>query len=76
MRRSFATHLYIPRRIASFEGVKVGIDMKMVEKIKSVVRYDDSGEVEVKKVVHFGCLKNVMTIVFGESYDFNEVNGY
>lgn len=75
LRRISATHLFSPRRIASFEGVRVGIGMKMVKKIKSVVMSEAGGEVEVKKVVHFGSLNNVMTTVFGESYDFNEVNG-
>lgn len=75
LRRISSTHLFSPRRIASFESVRVGIGMKMVKKIKSVVMSDAGGEVEVKKIVHFGSLNNVMTTVFGESYDFDEVNG-
>ncbi|CAH8252223.1 unnamed protein product [Arabidopsis lyrata] len=75
LRRISSTHLFSPRRIASFESVRVGIGMKMVKKIKSVVMSDAGGEVEVKKIVHFGSLNNVMTTVFGESYDFDEVKG-
>ncbi|CAH8357592.1 unnamed protein product [Eruca vesicaria subsp. sativa] len=79
LRRIASTHLFSPRRIASFEGVRVGIGMNMVKKIKSLVTSSSSsagGEVEVKKVIHFGSLNNVMTTVFGESYDFDdEVNG-
>ncbi|CAN8293718.1 unnamed protein product [Cochlearia groenlandica] len=73
LRRISSTHLFSPRRISSFEGVRVEIGVKMVKKIKSLVVSD--GEVEVKKVVHFGSLNNVMMTVFGESYDFDEVNG-
>ncbi|KAF2556310.1 hypothetical protein F2Q68_00013325 [Brassica cretica] len=72
LRRISSTHLFSPRRIASFEGVRVGIGMMIVKKIKNVA---GGGEVEVKKVIHFGSLNNVMTTVFGESYDFDEVNG-
>ncbi|CAH8382456.1 unnamed protein product [Eruca vesicaria subsp. sativa] len=77
LRRIASTHLFSPRRIASFEGVRVGIGMKMVKKIKSLAMSSSAGggEVEVKKVIHFGSLNNVMTTVFGESYDFDEVNG-
>uniref|UniRef100_M4EDN2 Cytochrome P450 78A5 n=1 Tax=Brassica campestris TaxID=3711 RepID=M4EDN2_BRACM len=75
LRRIASTHLFSPRRIAGFEGVRVGIGMKMVKKIKSVAMSSAGGEVEVKKVIHFGSLNNVMTTVFGESYDFDEVNG-
>ncbi|CAN8312162.1 unnamed protein product [Cochlearia groenlandica] len=75
LRRISSTHLFSPRRISSFEGVRVGIGMKMVKKIKSEAYACGGGEVEVKKVVHFGSLNNVMMTVFGESYDFDEVNG-
>lgn len=76
LRRISSTHLFSPRRIANSEGVRVGIGMKMVKKIKSLVMSEaGGGEVEVKKVVHFGSLNSVMTTVFGESYDFDEVNG-
>ncbi|CAN8305298.1 unnamed protein product [Cochlearia groenlandica] len=78
IRRISATHLFNPKRIAGFEGVRVSNGLKMVEKIKSIVTSGSSGdghEVEVKKVVHLGSLNNLMTTVFGESYDFDDVNG-
>ena len=34
-----------------------------------------NGEVEVRKVLHFGSLNNVMMSVFGKSYEFGSGSG-
>ena len=36
---------------------------------------EKNGVVEIKKVLHFGSLNNVMMIVFGRSYDFKGLDG-
>ncbi|KAF9592252.1 hypothetical protein IFM89_012828 [Coptis chinensis] len=68
LRRISATHLFSPRRIASFSSFRSEIGEKMIGEIKSIMRV--SGEVEVKRVLHFGSLNNVMISVFGKRYDF------
>ena len=70
LRRISATHLFSPRRIAGFEGFRRGICLKMVDEMRGLMA--ENGEVEVKKVLHFGSLNNVMMTVFGRSYDFKE----
>ncbi|XP_010527976.1 PREDICTED: cytochrome P450 78A5 [Tarenaya hassleriana] len=75
LRRISATHLFSPRRISSFGVVRREIGMEMVNKIKNFVSETVTGEVEVKKVIHFGSLNNVMMTVFGKSYDFDDKDG-
>ena len=70
LRRISATHLFSPKRIAGFEGFRVEVGLKMVEEIKSLMF--ENGGVEVKKVLHFGSLNNVMMTVFGKCYEFKE----
>ncbi|OAY47477.1 cytochrome P450 78A5 [Manihot esculenta] len=70
LRRISATHLFSPKRIASFGHFRSEIGLKMVDEIRGLVERD--GEVEVRKVLHFGSLNNVMKSVFGRSYEFND----
>ncbi|KAF6171408.1 hypothetical protein GIB67_009549 [Kingdonia uniflora] len=69
LRRISATHLFSPRRIAAFSPFRSEIGEKMVNEIR--VLMESVGEVEVKKVLHFASLNNVMMSVFGRCYDFN-----
>ncbi|KAL3513012.1 hypothetical protein ACH5RR_025729 [Cinchona calisaya] len=69
LRRISATHLFSPRRISCFGEFRREIGVKMVQEIKGLM--EKNGEVEVKKVLHFGSLNNVMMSVFGKCYDFN-----
>ncbi|KAI6683278.1 hypothetical protein NL676_029191 [Syzygium grande] len=73
LRRISATHLFSPRRIATFGKFRAQIGLQMVEEIKGLM--EERGEVGVKKVLHFGSLNNVMMSVFGKSYDFGARNG-
>ncbi|KAJ7943327.1 Cytochrome P450 [Quillaja saponaria] len=70
LRRISATHLFSPKRIAGFEGFRREIGLKMVKEIKALM--DVNGQVELKKVLHFGSLNNVMMTVFGRCYEFKE----
>ncbi|KAI5330272.1 hypothetical protein L3X38_029670 [Prunus dulcis] len=70
LRRISATHLFSPKRIASFGLFRENIGHKMVEEMKALM--ERAGEVEVRKVLHFGSLNNVMMSVFGRSYEFGE----
>ncbi|XP_043722511.1 cytochrome P450 78A5-like [Telopea speciosissima] len=73
LRRISATHLFSPKRISGFSAFRSQIGLKMVEEIKASMVL--KGEVEVKKLLHFGSLNNVMMSVFGMSYDFKEEGG-
>ncbi|KAI4326577.1 hypothetical protein MLD38_031877 [Melastoma candidum] len=68
LRRISATHLFSPRRIAAFGNVRSEIGLLMVNKINHMMQND--GSVEIKKILHFGSLNNVMATVFGKRYDF------
>lgn len=68
LRRISATHLFSPMRISGFESFRRETGMKMVEEIRALMV--ENGEVEVKKVLHFGSLNNVMMTVFGRCYQF------
>nr|QNS29967.1 cytochrome P450 [Nothapodytes nimmoniana] len=70
LRRISANHLFSPKRIASFGGFRSEVGLKMVKEVMAVMEKD--GEVQVKKVLHFGSLNNVMMSVFGRSYNFYE----
>ncbi|XP_065879400.1 cytochrome P450 78A5 [Euphorbia lathyris] len=72
LRRISATYLFSPKRIASFGEFRKQIGHEMVAEIKSLVERD--GQVEVRKVLHFGSLNNVMKSVFGKSYKFSDEN--
>ncbi|KAK4427690.1 cytochrome [Sesamum alatum] len=73
LRRISATHLFSPKRIASFGDFRRGIGVKMVEEI--MLKMEKNCEVEVKNVFHYGSLNNVMMSVFGKCYDFSGGNG-
>lgn len=68
LRRISATHLFSPRRIACFGGFREEIGRKMMDEVNSEM--SKNGQVEIKNVLHFGSLNNVMMSVFGKSYDF------
>eukprot|EP00262_Sarcandra_glabra_P018538 TRINITY_DN6690_c0_g1_i1.p1 TRINITY_DN6690_c0_g1~~TRINITY_DN6690_c0_g1_i1.p1 ORF type:complete len:441 (+),score=83.02 TRINITY_DN6690_c0_g1_i1:35-1324(+) len=68
LRRISATHLFSPKRIVGFGGFRRMIGLKMVEEIGGMMR--EKGEVEVKRVLHYGSLNNVMMSVFGKKFDF------
>ncbi|XP_033515510.1 cytochrome P450 78A5-like [Nicotiana tomentosiformis] len=73
LRRISATHLFSPKRITCFGEFRRDIGTKMVTKIASLMEIN--GHVEVKRVLHFGSLNNVMRTVFGKCYDFNGQDG-
>ncbi|GJX25883.1 cytochrome P450 78A5-like protein [Tanacetum coccineum] len=68
LRRISATHLFSPRRVSAFGVFRQNIGLKMVGEICSSM--ENKGCVEVKKMLHFASLNNVMMSVFGKSYDF------
>ncbi|XP_076902583.1 cytochrome P450 78A5-like [Bidens hawaiensis] len=67
LRRISATHLFSPKRVSGFGGFRQNIGLKMVEQVSSSM--EENGHVEVKKILHFASLNNVMMTVFGKSYD-------
>jgi len=73
LRRISALHLFSAKRIVGFEGFRGDVGLRMVEELKRVM--SEKGEVEVKKVLHFGALNNVMMTVFGKCYGFYEGEG-
>lgn len=70
LRRISATHLFSPKRVAHFGEFRRDIGVKMVGEIKGLMV--ENGDVEVKRVLHFGSLNNVMMTVFGKKYEFGE----
>ena len=74
LRRISATHLFSPKRIACFGEFRRRIGLKMVDEIRVLMEMKN-GEVEVRKVLHFGSLNNVMMSVFGKSYEFGSGSG-
>ncbi|XP_050257816.1 cytochrome P450 78A5 [Quercus robur] len=70
LRRISATYLFSPKRIAHFGEFRRRIGLNMVDEIKVLMK--GNGEVEVRKVLHFGSLNNVMMSVFGRSYEFGD----
>ncbi|XP_058772551.1 cytochrome P450 78A5-like [Vicia villosa] len=73
LRRISSTHLFCPRRINGFEGFRSEVGLKMVKRIEFLM--GEMGSVEVKKVLHFGSLNNVMMTVFGKCYEFFDGDG-
>ncbi|XP_031271139.1 cytochrome P450 78A5 [Pistacia vera] len=72
LRRISSTHLFSPKRISSFGKFRERIGLKMVDEIKSITKRNHQGIVEVRKVLHFGSLNNVMMSVFGKSYEVGD----
>ncbi|XP_010923556.1 cytochrome P450 78A5 [Elaeis guineensis] len=73
LRRISATHLFSPRRIAAFGEHRWAIGEQMVGDIRALMGTD--GAVELKRVLHFGSLNNVMMSVFGKRFDFAKGEG-
>ncbi|KAJ1400918.1 Cytochrome P450 [Sesbania bispinosa] len=73
LRRISSTHLFCPKRITNFGGFRSEVGLKMVERVKLLMA--ETGRVEVKKMLHFGSLNNVMMTVFGKSYEFFNGDG-
>lgn len=70
LRRIAATHLFSPKRMAGSEVFRREVGLKMAEEIRSLMV--EKGEVQMKNVLHFGSLNNVMMTVFGRCYEFGE----
>ncbi|KAM1085537.1 hypothetical protein ACFX2B_011169 [Malus domestica] len=70
LRRIAATHLFSPKRIAGSEAFRREVGLKMVEELRRMML--KNGQVQVKKVLHFGSLNNVMMTVFGRCYEFDK----
>lgn len=68
LRRISSTHLFCPKMLSGFGGFRSEVGLKMVKEFKSMM--GEKGCVEVKRVLHFGSLNNVMKTVFGKCYDF------
>ncbi|KAL7170284.1 hypothetical protein ACSBR2_035202 [Camellia fascicularis] len=73
LRRISSTHLFSPKRITCFGDFRQKRGIEMVNQVKGLM--EKNGVVEIKRVLHFGSLNNVMMSVFGRSYDFNGCNG-
>ncbi|KAG0492647.1 hypothetical protein HPP92_006045 [Vanilla planifolia] len=73
LRRISATHLFCPKSIASFGDRRREIGEKMLGDVRLLMR--KHGEVDIKRVFHFGSLSNVMVSVFGKTYDFGKGEG-
>ncbi|KAJ9567513.1 hypothetical protein OSB04_003479 [Centaurea solstitialis] len=73
LRRISATHLFSPKRVAGFGVFRQEIGLKMVEQVSSSMEANEG--VEVKRILHFASLNNVMMSVFGRSYDDFGENG-
>nr|XP_043617129.1 cytochrome P450 78A5-like [Erigeron canadensis] len=67
LRRISATHLFSPKRVSGFGAFRQNIGLQMVAQICTSM--EQNGVVEVKKLLHFASLNNVMMSVFGRSYD-------
>ncbi|KAE9591382.1 putative ferruginol synthase [Lupinus albus] len=70
LRRISATHLFAPRRIAATGEFRLNIGLNMVNQIKGLM--ESNNAVEVREILHFGSLNNVMKTVFRKSYDFGK----
>ncbi|WOK98459.1 Cytochrome P450 [Canna indica] len=73
LRRISSTYLFSPRRIAAFGEHRRVVGEKMVADVRDLMA--KHGVMEVKKVLHFGSLNNVMMSVFGKRYDFGRGEG-
>nr|QNS29963.1 cytochrome P450 [Nothapodytes nimmoniana] len=70
LRRISATYFFSPKRICSFGEFRKEIGKKMVSEVMGLM--EKNGVVDVKKVLRFGSLNNVMMSVFGKSYSFGD----
>ncbi|CAL5440136.1 unnamed protein product [Camellia sinensis] len=74
LRRISSTHLFSSKRITCFGDFQQKMGIEMVNQVKGLM--EKNGVVEIKRVLHFGSLNNVMMSVFGRSYDFNGCDGF
>ncbi|XP_071690055.1 cytochrome P450 78A5-like [Rutidosis leptorrhynchoides] len=75
LRRISATHLFSPKRVSGFGKFREHIGLKMAQQVSGSM--EQNGVVEVKKILHFASLNNVMMSVFGRCYDeFGFGDGY
>jgi cytochrome P450 family 78 subfamily A len=68
LRRISATHLFCPRQISALSFMRRDTGLDMIKMINYLM--DRDGEVEMKQVLHFASLNNVMMSIFGKKYDF------
>ncbi|KAJ6800172.1 cytochrome P450 78A5 [Iris pallida] len=73
LRRISAAYLFSPRRVQAFGAHRRAIGEKMLAEVKDAMACD--GEVELKRVLHFASLNNVMVAVFGRGFDFARGEG-
>ncbi|CAL5419933.1 unnamed protein product [Camellia sinensis] len=74
LRRISSTHLFSSKRITCFGDFQQKMGIEMMNQVKGLM--EKNGVVEIKRVLHFGSLNNVMMSVFGRSYDFNGCDGF
>ncbi|KAI7756653.1 hypothetical protein M8C21_015631 [Ambrosia artemisiifolia] len=74
LRRISSTHLFCPKRISTFGEFRTKLGLKMVNQVSSSMNHN--GYVEVKKLLHFASLNNVMMSVFGKSYNDFDNDGF
>ncbi|XP_047328030.1 cytochrome P450 78A5-like [Impatiens glandulifera] len=70
LRRISATYMFSPKKIACAEGFRKNICHQMITQVKTQMEL--KGDVEIKQVLHYGSLNNMMMTVFGKYYDFGE----
>ncbi|KAI3820897.1 hypothetical protein L1987_08448 [Smallanthus sonchifolius] len=73
LRRISAVHMFSPKMISTSGCFREKLGLKLVNQVSSSMNRD--GFVEVKKLLHFASLNNVMMCVFGKSYDGFGGNG-
>ncbi|KAI3717729.1 hypothetical protein L1987_69516 [Smallanthus sonchifolius] len=67
LRRISSIHLFSPKRVSNSGGFREKLGLQMVHEVSSSMKCN--GYVEVKKLLHFASLNNVMMSVFGKCYD-------
>nr|AAB37231.1 cytochrome P-450 [Phalaenopsis sp. SM9108] len=73
LRRISSTYLFSPRRVSSFEKQRSEIGEGMVRDMKRMM--ERNGVVEVRRMLHYGSLNNIMLTVFGKKFDFAKDEG-
>ncbi|XP_076903780.1 cytochrome P450 78A5-like [Bidens hawaiensis] len=73
LRRISAIHMFSPKRISGSGCFRAKTGLKLVNRVSASM--NRNGFVEVKKLLHFASLNNVMMSVFGKSYDDFEEDG-
>ncbi|KAI3686557.1 hypothetical protein L1987_80236 [Smallanthus sonchifolius] len=73
LRKISAVHMFSPKTISNSGFIREKLGLKLVNQVSSSTNRD--GFVEVKKLLHFASLNNVMMSVFGKLYDGFGSNG-